>query len=177
MMRVYKKCPCISEILIIDNKKDNIYVNPSWNLGVKTAKNEWLIIANDDVIIERLTELLTIIEKTTFDLIGVDISNCHTDRDIAVQQVNELYWGYGCFMIMKKSNYKPIPEQLKIWYGDNIIFSNASDPGMFSGVHVNTEMGETMRTFDTSAIEKSDTEYFKELQKMYKYIDLIQRCG
>ena len=55
----------VKEILIIDNSlkgykfnsekvrviipKENLFVNPSWNLGVKEAKYEYICIANDDI--------------------------------------------------------------------------------------------------------------------------------
>jgi len=61
----YKKMPKINEIIIINNdpsykiptyfkhnkikiltQKENIFVNPAWNLGVSVAKNENIIIAN-----------------------------------------------------------------------------------------------------------------------------------
>ena len=57
----------VSEIIIIDNStkgytyesdkvrviipKENLFVNPSWNLGVKEAKEDKIAILNDDITI------------------------------------------------------------------------------------------------------------------------------
>lgn len=57
----------VSEIIVIDNSlkglehnskklkviipSENLFVNPSWNLGVKEAKNELVALLNDDIII------------------------------------------------------------------------------------------------------------------------------
>ena len=57
----------VDEILLIDNScqgflntskklevvkpECNLYVNPSWNLGVERAKNEIVALLNDDIII------------------------------------------------------------------------------------------------------------------------------
>lgn len=161
MIEVYNNCELVDEVIIINNdvsktfhfdskkvkyidQKENIFVNPAWNLGVKESKNDRVILANDDVIIERLTELLTKINESDFDLIGVNYNACLINEEIKLNPCNEMTWGYGCFMIFNKSIYKPINEELKIWFGDNIIFSNAKNPATFEGVFVNTKMGETI---------------------------------
>ena len=57
----------VDEIIVIDNSlrglnykssklkliipEENLFVNPSWNLGVKEAKNELVALLNDDIII------------------------------------------------------------------------------------------------------------------------------
>ena len=61
------KCQFVDEIILIDNAgkyfeyyealdkvkliqvKENIYVSPAWNLGIKIAKNEHIAICNDDI--------------------------------------------------------------------------------------------------------------------------------
>ena len=62
-----ENCPLINDIVLINNTpefapdiekynkinlytpKENLYVNPSWNLGVGLAKNELVCLINDDV--------------------------------------------------------------------------------------------------------------------------------
>ena len=57
----------VAEIIVIDNSctgysyeseklrvivpKENLYVNPSWNLGVKEAKEDIIALLNDDITI------------------------------------------------------------------------------------------------------------------------------
>lgn len=149
------------EIIIIDNapksrfindkrikyltKGHNIFVNPAWNWGAKEARNDLLIIANDDVIIPRLSELMTAFAASNYDIIGSDIRGCHVDIKLQINPAFQLTWGWGCFMLMRKSAYTPIPDQFKIWFGDNILFESNFRRGAFSGIQVITAMSETLR--------------------------------
>lgn len=149
------------EIIIIDNnpkkrlfydpkvkyltKGHNVFVNPAWNWGAREATGEYLIIANDDVIIPRLGEVLTAFERSNYDIIGVDVRRCHTDKQPEILPAFQMPWGWGCFMIMRKSAYCPIPEQFKIWFGDNILFMGNHRRGSFGGVRLITEMSETLK--------------------------------
>jgi len=149
------------EIIIIDNNPKkrfindkrirylteghNIFVNPAWNWGVKESKNELLIIANDDVIIPRLPELMKIFADSNYDIIGSDIRRCRIDGEIRLHPEFQMQWGWGCFMMMRRYAYTPIPDQFKIWFGDNIIFLRNYIRGSFSGLQIITEMSETLR--------------------------------
>ena len=149
------------EIIIIDNnpkkrfikdtrvryltKGHNIYVNPAWNWGVSEAHNDYIIIANDDVIIPRLAELMTAFEESNFDIIGSDVRRCHEDKKLQLLVNFQLQWGWGCFMLMRKSAYRQIPEQFKIWFGDNILFLSNVRRGSFGGIRLITAMSETLR--------------------------------
>lgn len=149
------------EIIIIDNnpkkrfihdkriryltKNHNIFVNPAWNWGAREARNDRLIIANDDVIIPRLAELIEVFDGSNYDIIGSDFRGCHFDKQITINPIFQMLWGWGCFMIMRKSAYYQIPEEFKIWFGDNILFMNNFRRGAFSGLRLITEMSETLR--------------------------------
>ena len=169
MVKVYDKCDYISEVLIINNKPEdslklkskkireiykgeNIYVNPAWNLGVREAKEENIIIANDDVYFENLRELLNIVNLKDKMLIGADISSYKQkgikyEGAIKVEPVNVMNWGYGTFMIMKKNSYQSVPEHLLIWEGDTIQFQ-VNDSYVFKGIDIETEMSETIKKFN-----------------------------
>jgi len=193
MIKVYKNSDYIDEVIIIDNdhkrnkiqsggkvkvlrQRENVFVNPAWNMGVEHAKNNWLIIANDDVVISRLDDLLVEAEKTSYDLIGIDYTNSRSNRMIKISPADKLLWGYGCFMILHKSIYKPIHKQLKIWYGANVIFSRAFNPGMFSGVWVETKMGETVNLGFRNVTDQDEKEW-KKIQHTYDYVELTQQEG
>ena len=149
------------EIIIIDNDpkarfiKDkrirylteghNIFVNPAWNWGAKEATGDYLIIANDDVIIPRLAELIDTFTASNYDIIGSDVRRCHVDGEIRLLTDFQMQWGWGCFMLMRRGAYCPIPEQFKIWFGDNILFLNNVRRGSFGGLRIITEMSETLR--------------------------------
>jgi hypothetical protein len=166
-IEIYDNSTFIDEILIIDNdpkqrrdihsskirfipQKENIYVNPAWNLGVKEAKNDWVIIANDDINVCRLSELLVAAENTNYDLIGADIERCKLDSDITFKEhgsEEERPWGWGCLLIVNKNSYIPIPETLKIWCGDDLRFNTTKNKASFGGVRIDTVMGETVDRF------------------------------
>jgi hypothetical protein len=75
--------------------------------------NYRLILANDDIIVHRFEELMSVISQSDFDILGVDLVH-NPDKDISVDQVYEFPANsYGVFMYVKKYTY--IPEQFKIW--------------------------------------------------------------
>ena len=149
------------EVIIIDNnpkarliadkrikyltKGHNIFVNPAWNWGVLEAKNDLIIIANDDVIIPRVAEVMSQFVTSNYDIVGMDTRRCFVDGKCEILPAFQLTWGWGCFMLMRKSAYRPIPDEFKIWFGDNILFLNNFRRGSFGGVRVITEMSETLR--------------------------------
>ncbi len=149
-LRLYEKSKYIKEVIIIDNdpknavdlsefekvkcypQEKNIYVNPSWNLGVELAKYD-PIIANDDIDWRDVDYLIEAVEKTDYDLIGA--SRCkYPSPKVTISPIT--YWGggsiYGSLMFVK--NYTPIPDRIKIWYGDNWLFSHAKNPAIFKGI-------------------------------------------
>lgn len=136
--------PCIGEVIIINNDVlstpshsalshhkvrmrnfiENRYVNPAWNLGANLAENDILCFLNDDVTVD----LKLFIKVNTFfkhyDSNGiVGIRYKFSDEEYIttgdIQIVNEpLQAGWAtCFFISKK-NWIPIPEELKIYWGD-----------------------------------------------------------
>ena len=185
MIKVYDKCDYISEVLIINNKPEdslklkskkvkeiykgeNIYVNPAWNLGVKEAKEEHIIIANDDIYFKNLTELLNRITLRDNMIVGPALSSFKEINDngkitpieqytgqIKIEPTDKMTWGYGTFMIMKKSAYQVVPSHLLIWEGDIPQFQ-ANDSYVFKGINIDTEMSETIKKFDLKKVAKRD---------------------
>jgi glycosyltransferase involved in cell wall biosynthesis len=139
--------PAVDEIIIIDNDntqtpqlshekikiKDfgkNIYVNPAWNLGVVVSRNNRICILNDDVmfdlgLFEKLQDLITP-ESGVFGLCpGVSDFNQPPYINGAIDVIpwtTQHTYGFGCLMFIHKDSWQPIPEGLKIYYGDNYIF-------------------------------------------------------
>lgn len=147
----YVKSELIAEVIIIDNNHEmyvhndiynhekvhlkvmdqNIFVNPAWNLGVEMSKCNKVIISNDDIVIKPDEMLEFLINDTTWDCIGIDTIS-YTERSSRFE-LNQLHrnntsnnlisipYGYGCLMIIDKSNWTPIPDNIKIYFGDNWI--------------------------------------------------------
>lgn len=140
----------LNDKLLIVSKGRNMYVNPSWNLGVKMASQDYIAILNDDIIIA--DKLFTAVCQIDFDQIGV-LGACHpvieemenptkfsiSSVEILGARIRAL--GFGIFMAMKKSNYPVIPNDLLIWCGDDYIYHTLVQSGK-----MNAYLGCTIRT-------------------------------
>lgn len=172
----------IDEIIIIDNdptkkinlpkndkikyltKGHNIFVNPSWNWGVKYSKNENLLIINDDLHIKDITNILKKLSECQFDFVGLDYKNLNTGNGIVIKQKkDDMTNGFGCFLFIKKSKYIIIPEDIKIWFGDRILFNSISNKGEISFDNIQIELSKTVKSSKhfTDIIDK-DRKNFKK---------------
>jgi hypothetical protein len=157
----------ITQIILIDNnpnlkknipisnkinyltKNKNLYVNPSWNLGIESASNENIIISNDDVSIKNIDLVLSEISKKDYDLIGFDIHNSNKNKTINFTEFNESSKrpnGFGTFFVVKKDKFIKIPDGIKIWYGDDIQFYGIKNKSMFNVPSVVFEMSKTVKS-------------------------------
>ena len=141
----------VDEIIVIDNSlrglnykssklrliipEENLFVNPSWNLGVKEAKNELVALLNDDIIIpdgfcSRIAEKMNAL-RGGGGCVGFCGDNIIVTKDLVPQPEQTsieltatdtrcLYWGMVIFFY--KTSYYEIPEELKIYCGDDWIF-------------------------------------------------------
>ncbi len=156
--------PVIGEIILVDNdphranhaqltlidklvylpQTENIYVNPAWNLGVKTAKYDKFMFLNDDCLMN-LNCMFDIYKAITPDkgLLGFsELSYCgfaieifNTVKEsgmgdyITIEEsygTNELsgmpHFSYGSVMFCHRDSYYEIPEEFKIYYGDLFLY-------------------------------------------------------
>ena len=124
----------VGEIIIIDNapadffydnekvvmlkQEENIYVNPSWNLGIEEAAYDKFIILNDDIIIPynfvfQLEKWLT----KDSGVIGIEarsvikVEDCSSknitflDRKIELKSIANRDWGFGIAFGGHKKSY------------------------------------------------------------------------
>lgn len=193
------ECPLVGEILVIDNSDGklptltnaflkkikviysgpNIYVNPAWNLGVKEAKFENIILANDDLLLDDITGLLTFISKNLRDreVIGL---NPNQEWKYSLSGGHYIGRGWGRFIAIKKSSYKPIPEELKVWYGDNLlILRNA--PYNISGVKGIIGRSASCALPEIQPVIENDRDIYPELSEKYlkqrNICHIIMSCG
>ncbi len=138
----------VSEIIVINNSqkdidfnvsklriiepKENIFVNPAWNLGVKESKSDIVVLLNDDIIIPDnfCTEISKII-TSDMGILGMDINNITETHDmfsvkiekgdIKLKPVNYRPAGFGVAMFFFKTSYSQIPEQMLVYCGDDWI--------------------------------------------------------
>lgn len=113
------------------NMRSNMYVNPSWNLGVSIAQTDKICIANDDIIFDmkllhRVYDRI-IPENGVHGVIAGDpIFNQPVTTtgkiDIIPWKPGDHIHSFGQLMFLHKKNWLPIIPELKIYYGDDYIF-------------------------------------------------------
>lgn len=144
LLSKYDNCISVDEILIIDNaivarpqfdfsiykkirfidQKENIYVNPAWNIGIKEAKNELIAISNDDILFNPEPVFKFVSEAEDWGAIGMSALNYNIPAPkIVTEPGADIGGGWGCLLFVRKSEWIPIPENIKIWFGDDWIVS------------------------------------------------------
>ena len=168
-----KKSKHVGEIILIDNspgqrrpwslrssrklkilpQKRNLFVNPSWNLGVATATHDRIAIINDDInadwsIFEVADQFLASsfsLPKITpgapktlagdipikprrgessIGLIGLDSGGESSSHQLAFRAVHERPVGFGQLMMMNRHSFREIPPELLVWSGDTFLFES-----------------------------------------------------
>ena len=180
----------VGEIIIIDNaptdfcytdekvctlkQSENLYVNPSWNLGVEESDYDKFIILNDDIIIPynfvyELESLLTedkgivgIDYKAVIAIDGfIDENITFLDRKITLKSIRMRDWGFGIVIAGHKESYHKIPENIRIWYGDDYLVQlnneGAKTSYVIDNVPIFTKMSATSDLAEFEEIKNIDT--------------------
>jgi len=176
-------CQLVNEIIIIDNnpserpefniskckvieQKENIYVNPAWNLGVKISKNELIVICNDDINFS-VNEIFDYVNKNKKMLgcIGVHPQSYVSNNKIGMELgYHTGGGGWGCLMFCKKENWIQIPEDLKIGYGDDwIAITNKPTYSLYHSYKIETEMSTTSSQKVFNQVVNSDIKIWKRI--------------
>ncbi len=179
--------PIVSELILIDNtdmgidlnedipklihikEGKNTFVNPAWNKGVDIAKEDSLLIVNDDVdtdwsIIDLVAEHIT----EDKGIIGAGKS-CwqYQSGTPSIKFTPYRVSCYGCVMFIHKNSYVKIPNELKVHYGDDWLFMKSGKPNFEI---INWPMGgeseQTSGLKEFDEIKKLDSNLFHEL--LYK---------
>ena len=138
----------VSEIILIDNStkgyhfesqklkvivpKENLFVNPSWNLGVKEAKEDVVALLNDDITIP-YGFCGKVVEQMNPQMGIVGFHRDYIENSKVIQSAPELSdlmlekaYGrcgfFGTAMFFYKTSYIEIPEDIKIFWGDDWLF-------------------------------------------------------
>jgi hypothetical protein len=167
---LYRLCQekFITQIVVIDNDKNNnpnydilnhqkiqvetqiknVFVNPAWNIGAQKCKNDIICIMNDDVILfDNPFEFVIKNMKYNTGVIGLNLQKDQPYLSIEPLENMKSVLAFGCVMFMKKENYFPIPDSLKVFYGDNYLFDKNKLQGnlnyVVNGVRNNKVFGLT----------------------------------
>ena len=187
LLRKLERSSFVNEIILIDNdpsarnviigefekikyfpQEENIFVNPAWNLGVsESVFSNAIAILNDDITFD-VDKIFKFISPhlDRVGLIGIDPKCYKLFKDSEKLQlfgINRMPGGgFGSAMFMKKDRYKEIPNDLKIWYGDNWLFAHQKKQNLvISGIHIATEMSSTVRTANKALIRQDAINYQK----------------
>jgi glycosyltransferase involved in cell wall biosynthesis/GT2 family glycosyltransferase len=192
-------CPLVKEILIVDNSDgnvgylnhqnlpkvrfvysgENIYVNPAWNISVLEAKCNNVILANDDIVLEDITGILTFIAGNLKDgmIIGL-----HPDQQgqYELHPGHCIENGWGRLIAIKKWSYRPLPRDLKIWYGDDLL-TKINDAYSISGVKGNISGSASVYLPEMKSVRERDMAIYPSLIDDYanrkRICHIIMSCG
>ena len=188
----------VGEITIIDNapadffydnekvvtlrQEENLYVNPSWNLGVEESDYDKFIILNDDIIIPY--NFVSQLEKWLTEdrgIIGIDkpsvikVADCSNenitflDREITLKSIVMRDWGFGIVMAGHRKSYYKIPENIRIWYGDDYLTQMNNEQGkvnyVIDDIPIFTKMSATSDLKDFNEIKNIDTLMYERFIK------------
>lgn len=175
------QCDKVGEVIIIDNNPggnivsggkvkiisngQNNYVNPSWNMGVHAATYPLIAICNDDINFNanKMFEL----EPECSDIFGLGVLSYDIEREFdypTVTPASSRAHGWGCLMMFRKEDYKPIDERLRVSFGDDWLFLNLAQRYNINGIRVETEMSTTSREAEFIAIAEEDGNVWNSLK-------------
>ncbi|MBB5598181.1 glycosyltransferase family 2 protein [Neomicrococcus lactis] len=176
--------PLVLEVLVINNATDplswnspkvrvlqqqeNIYVNPAWDLVVRESRGKYLAILNDDVLFN--PKIFTFIAKW-LGVPGIGIIGPNNSCLIApngqpiLRPTNERPTGWGIAMFMRRDAYTAIPEELRVFYGDDWLFRNSPRTNWTHGNYpIPTEMSVTSGDPKFNPIIAADDEVWRNLE-------------
>ena len=180
--------PLVHEVLIVNNSSrpadfthpkcrvinlpENIYVNPAWNLGAREARTALLGLVNDDVLLN--PRILGPISRRLARGTGIVGPASAAVRDIHAPRrrfpeipvfipVYERPYAFGTAMFLRRSDYVQIPDDLKVWRGDDYLFRRQTkrNRAMY-GIDVRTHMSTTSDDPAFDAIKEADMNAFQE---------------
>lgn len=202
----------VGEIIIIDNScssfetdfskvkvhvpKENLFVNPAWNLGIKLSSPQYKYfgILNDDIIFQKnlFEQVHAYLESTSENvgLLGIDcIANTPKsqfdtypeDTIVSIVEVSKLEGFFGSAFFGKKINYFEIPYEMKVFYGDHFLFTRNIQAGHknFKITNIGVKHLESLSSHSSPFIAKM----FKKDRKIcikhngveHQHLSLLQR--
>lgn len=116
----------------------NVYVNPVFNLGVKLSRNNFVCLLNDDIVFDfKMFHHVARVLSPTTGVVGICPGLDEFKQPPFTSGTIEIVpwqgqhtFGFGCLMFIHKQAWIPIPEEFKLYYGDNWIFDTALARGM-----------------------------------------------
>lgn len=156
------------KLKFVTNGQNN-YVNPSWNMGVRLAKYDNIALCNDDITFDprhvfiahsELRDCIFGIHPESYEMPPIKDGAIATGRI----EVKTRPHGFGCLMVLSKRDYVPIPEDLRVSFGDDWLFK--SIPNRIAMLFpIQTEMSTTSHDAEFIAIAEQDSKIWHTLNK------------
>lgn len=168
----------LSSKIVVLHQENNLYVNPSWNLGVANSTEDYIGILNDDITIpDNMFSLLSTYPIEDIGIIGacdyliqeMESPKRFTTRYSIATTTNDRTWGYGVLMVMHKKNYYNIPEEMLIWAGDDYLFHQNRLDGkqnILLMAPIQTKMSTTSANPEFDAIKDKDVIIYESIYKV-----------
>lgn len=161
----------------------NRYLNHVWNDFVENSKDEYICLLNNDVRIcdNFLSSAIQVFElesKVGFVNHATNHSNFKNYSDELKYAIIDRPYRQGWDMIFRKDCFNKIPEQLRIFYGDDYIYSKLYSSGMKGAYVLNSPM---IHYCSQTTVEKggirdisNDKNYFFQLELDYYDMTYIE---
>lgn len=146
----------------------NTFVNPAWNKGVQRALYDKLLIMNDDVALDY--DIITMVYPhitPEFGMIGAGKSCWHPHYkdglEVELNTIDHRPMCYGSFFFIHKQSYNMIPEDIKIWYGDDWLFQTSGKPNFeITNWEIRGESSQTVNSIeDVNPLLEKDRLHFE----------------
>jgi len=173
----------ISDKIVLLRQKENIYVNPAWNLGVQYSCSDFIVLLNDDIFVsdKAFSDLLnfTWVDSTIIcarvgskDTNKGRMSQLHFEKlnvDKKIPITIALGYSVGHLMMMKRTDYFIVPIGMKILFGDDFLLSKFNHVYLASGNNIKGSISKT------TSLLKKDEKFQATLQEdwIYAYSNLF----
>lgn len=155
LLSILENDESVDEIILIDNSlqgldyssrklriiipKENLYVNPSWNLGVKEAKNDVVALLNDDItiapnfcsnVVKFISPQIGCVGACLHNIEEADNVNLVVeDSQLSFKPIDLITYHWGIAIFFHKASYVEIPDDIKVFRGDDWIFYKNKEAG------------------------------------------------
>ena len=164
----------------------NRFVNPAWNYGMEICSTPYYLLLNDDVMVrpETISECCALMDQhpeigiityATEDKLPADYFQKAGGEILSVHvPLNQVSGGW--FIFGRREDWTPIPEELKIFCGDNFIYDTIvlrkkkEIVKVLSNfvVHFTSTTIRALKTYETGALAEELATYEK-IKKRLRY--------
>lgn len=217
LLRRLSQSSSVAEIMVINNSSSplsarpprtdviepgrNIFVNPAWNLGVASTNAPLVCLCNDDALFDpRILDAIARRLRRGAGIVGPH-SSCFRPISVDPRASRSLLptvflpayvrpFGFGTLMSFRRESFVPIPDDLKIWCGDDYLFQRQQQRNYcFFGPKILTTMSLTSSSHEFDRERETDImamatnypenhyrrRYWKEYRWLLRYKEVRQR--